>query len=93
MSNYRHSEKDEALKFHVVPNQQYDSDLVVNNFTASQWLVQFIHEEDKFDDMFAQSSSYTAVLQRVEEQLSTEEKNQIFKYKDSWIANLPLNLL
>lgn len=43
---------------------------MVKNFTTSQGIRQFVHEEDKLDDMFVQSSSYAMVLQRVEEQLT-----------------------
>jgi len=81
LANYCHVEKDilsiQALKFPTVPNRQFDPDSVVNNFTASQGIRPFVHEAEKFYDMFVQSSSYATVLRRMEEQLTVEEKTSL----------------
>lgn len=82
----------QALKFPTVPNRQYDPNYVVKIFTIPQGIRLFIHEEDNLDDIFAQSSSYETVLQRVDEQLVIENENQLIQYRTSRIANLPLDL-
>lgn len=69
LSNYHHGEKEIlaiwAPKFSTIPNCQYDSSVVFNNFTTSQGISQIIHEEDKFHDLFSQAPSYVLMLNQV----------------------------
>lgn len=71
LANYCHAGKVmldiQALKLTATSNMIYDPSLVVNNFTPSQGIRQFIHQEDKFDDMFAQASFYVTVQNRVDQ--------------------------
>lgn len=76
-----------------MPNRQYDPHQVIKNITVASSIRQFVHEHDKFDDLYERDSSYSLVAQRAEQQLTVEEMNQFTQYKAFRLAKLSIDSL
>lgn len=81
------------LGFPTITNIQYDPHQLVKNITIAQSIRKFVHEPDKFDDLFEGSYSYSMVAQREEQQLTLEEMNQFTQYKISRLEKISLDSL
>ena len=65
MENYKHTiveiSQIECLKLFTIPNRQYDTLKVANNFTTQVKTRPFVHEDDDFDDLFESIENYATV--------------------------------
>jgi len=61
LHDYKHAEKEtdkiQMLNLATIPNRQYDPRQIAYNVTSQAKLVEFDHEADDFDDLFASAES------------------------------------
>lgn len=73
MANYGHAKKDllpiEVLNLATILTMFYDLDGIENKVALNSCVRKFLHEENKFDDLFAEGTYYGSVLKMVNEDL------------------------
>ena len=76
-----------------MPCKQYDPNKVSQDFTSMANIRQFIHEKDKFDDLFEKAETFSHVLHSTPIKLTRVDLNRFHIYKNKILTRVPLDLL
>ena len=97
LDNFKHAAgeiaKIQCLNFPFMPNRKYDPSDTSKNFTTQENITQFMHEWDKFDDLFEMPSTYAHNEKLAETQLIPEELDKFNQYRNKGITRFPFDLL
>jgi len=63
-------EEIQSLNFPTILNRKYDHKGTAKKFTAQSFIKQFMHEPNKFDDLFESTFAYSMVVKLVATQLT-----------------------